>query len=290
MEPWLTYHRVFFDCDSTLTAIEGIDELARMQGKEAEVAALTRQAMEGKIALEAVYARRLQLLRPTRGQLREVAALYRRHLVPDAEATIAALRFLGIQLCIVSGGLIEAVAILARYLGIPSACVRAVEIEYDQLAGRWWAPYLHPGGVNPDERYLDHREGPLTRTEGKSEVIRQMACPWERTMLVGDGVSDLAVRSTVDLFVGFGGVVRRERVAAEAPIYITAPSLAPVLPLAAGPRGYLRCRSTPHQAVFERGLAIIQDGGVVFNEARHRRRFERAYAAVLEERTLRERR
>ena len=74
MEPWLTYHRVFFDCDSTLTTIEGIDELARMQGKEAEVAALTRQAMEGKIALETIYARRLRLLRPTRGQLREVAS------------------------------------------------------------------------------------------------------------------------------------------------------------------------------------------------------------------------
>ncbi len=289
MESWLTYHRIFFDCDSTLTAIEGIDELARMQGKEAEIAALTQQAMEGKIALETVYARRLQILRPTRGQLREVAALYKRHLVADAEATVAALRFLGLQPCIVSGGLIEAVVALGRHLGIPSACVRAVEIEYDQLAGRWWAPYLHPGGVNLDERYLDHREGPLTKTEGKSEVVRRMARPWERTMLIGDGVSDLAARSAVDLFVGFGGVVRRERVAAEAAIYITAPSLAPVLPLAAGPRGYLRCRNTPHQEVFERGLAIIRDGGVIFNETRYRRRFARAYADVLGERTLRER-
>ena len=36
---------IVFDCDSTLSSIEGIDELARLRGEEtfAEIEALTRQ-------------------------------------------------------------------------------------------------------------------------------------------------------------------------------------------------------------------------------------------------------
>jgi hypothetical protein len=37
--PWLGYDEVFFDCDSTLTATEGIEELARLKGVEAAIAA-----------------------------------------------------------------------------------------------------------------------------------------------------------------------------------------------------------------------------------------------------------
>jgi phosphoserine phosphatase len=53
--------------------------------------------------------------------------------------------------------------------------------------------------------------------------------------MVGDGSSDLATRSVVDLFAGFGGVIARERVQREADVFIQTLSIAPVLPLAAGP-------------------------------------------------------
>ncbi|MEY4925035.1 MAG: Phosphoserine phosphatase, partial [Verrucomicrobiota bacterium] len=45
---------VIFDCDSTLSAIEGIDELARLRGPAlfAQVEAQTTAAMEGKIPVE----------------------------------------------------------------------------------------------------------------------------------------------------------------------------------------------------------------------------------------------
>ena len=61
------YRTVLLDCDSTLSAIEGIDELA-VQCRE-EVAALTDAAMRGLIPLEEVYGRRLELVRPTRAGL-----------------------------------------------------------------------------------------------------------------------------------------------------------------------------------------------------------------------------
>jgi hypothetical protein len=33
---YFNYDLIFFDCDSTLSTIEGIDELAKLAGKEAE--------------------------------------------------------------------------------------------------------------------------------------------------------------------------------------------------------------------------------------------------------------
>ena len=45
----LEYDAVIFDCDSTLTLIEGIDELASFSGKKEPIARLTRLAQEGRL-------------------------------------------------------------------------------------------------------------------------------------------------------------------------------------------------------------------------------------------------
>ena len=57
------FDRVVFDVDSTLAAIEGIDALA---AGNPEIATLTEMAMNGEVALDEVYARRLAILRPSR--------------------------------------------------------------------------------------------------------------------------------------------------------------------------------------------------------------------------------
>ena len=59
---------LLLDCDSTLSAIEGIDELARVRGDAvfAAVEQMTADAMDGRIRVEDVFARRLELIRPHR--------------------------------------------------------------------------------------------------------------------------------------------------------------------------------------------------------------------------------
>ena len=57
------YGTVVFDCDSTLSAIEGVDELAGE--KRDEVEALTRRAMNGELSLDQVYGERLDLILAT---------------------------------------------------------------------------------------------------------------------------------------------------------------------------------------------------------------------------------
>lgn len=262
---WASFDLIFFDCDSTLSTIEGIDELARFKGKEWRVGVLTQKAMDGDLDLSEVYGKRLQAIRPTRGQLKAIEESYWDNLVPDAEAVIAALRFLKKQIFIISGGLAEPVRGLGRRLGVPPEHIRAVELEYNELSGDWWR-YYEPG-ARARQSYLDYDEGPLTVSSGKPAIVQELAKGKHgRRLMIGDGVSDLATREVVDLFVGYGGVVARQRVKDEADIFVGSRSLAPILPVAAGTSGYARVLGTPHQAVFDRGLAIASESMAIKSE------------------------
>jgi phosphoserine phosphatase len=247
--------------------VEGIDELARWVGREAEVADLTRRAMDGELSLETVYSRRLELLAPTREHVRRLSQLYQDSVIPDAPAVVQALQAAGRQVFVVSGGLAEGVRAFGVWLGLPEAHIYAVELEYNQLAGRWWEAWKHPGGRNPAEHYLAHDGGPLTIGQGKADVIRRLRQGRRgRALLVGDGVSDLEAGAAVDVFVGFGGVASRERVQAGAPVFIHAAELAPILPLA------IACAAAPagHEILYARGVELIQAGRVMFQDpARH---------------------
>ncbi|HLU09244.1 MAG TPA: HAD-IB family phosphatase [Oceanobacillus sp.] len=255
---WASFDLIFFDCDSTLSTIEGIDELARFKGKEWRVSVLTQKAMDGELDLSEVYGKRLQAIRPTRGQLKAIEERYWENLVPDAAAVVAALQFLGKQIFIISGGLAEPVRGLGRRLGVPPENIRAVELEYNELSGDWWR-YYEPGARHK-QTYLDYGEGPLTVSSGKPSIVQELADgKYGRRMMIGDGASDLATREIVDLFVGFGGVVARQKVRDEADVFVSSNSLAPILPLAAGASGYAKVVGTPHQAVFDLGLALAEE-------------------------------
>lgn len=273
---WATYDLIFFDCDSTLSTIEGIDELARLKGKELRVGVLTNKAMNGELDLQQVYGKRLQAIRPTRGQLKEVEELYFQTMVPDVQETLDALKFLNKMIFIISGGLAEPVRGFGRRLGVPGEHIRAVELEYNELSGEWWR-YDQPQTQNA-HLFMDYEDSPLTVSSGKPNIIRELAGTTPgRRLMVGDGSSDLATRPVVDLFVGFGGVVAREKVAKESDAFVYSLSLAPILPLAAGAAGYQRVIGTPHQAVFDKGIDLALNGGLTFNSDELRAAFAEAF-------------
>lgn len=204
---------VCFDCDSTLTRIEGIDELARLNECEALIAPLTGLAMDGQLTLEEVYARRLDIVRPDRDALLWLSARYIDNIIPGARETIAALYRLGKAVHVVSGGLLQPVTAVARDLGIAPSFVHAVDVILD---------------ANGVYRGFD-KTSPLTRSDGKAVICRQLADRHRSIALVGDGVTDLAARDAGAFVVGYGGVVARERVAQSADRYIDAPELTAVL-------------------------------------------------------------
>lgn len=255
---WTSYDLVFFDCDSTLSTIEGIDELAKLKGKEGRVGILTNKAMNGELDLADVYGKRLKAIRPTRGQLKAVEERYWQTQVEDAQAVIGALQFIGKRVFIISGGLVDAVRGFGKRLGVPVENIRAVELQYNELSGQWWR--YHEPQAQHDQVYLEYVEGPLTISSGKPDIITELAgSAHGRRFMIGDGSSDLATRNVVDLFVGYGGVVSREKVKNESDVFMEKASLAPVLPLVAGGSGYQKVLGTAHQAVFDKGIALAHD-------------------------------
>lgn len=265
VSPLQSFQHVIFDCDSTLTSIEGIDELARIKGQFEYIAELTRKAMDGEIKLEAVYNDRLAKLQPTRADLRLIARAYCENTVPNARAVIDALKAGGCEVSIISGGLLQSVLKFARWLGISADNVRAVPIKFDQLSGEWWRFDQNQYGDNPEEHFLDVAPTPLIETEGKRTVIKELVGNETRTMLVGDGITDLEARQTVKLFVGFGGVVRRERVAKEADVFIESPGLEAIVPLALAEGKAKRLQGTKHEKVFQEGIESLKQGLVQFH-------------------------
>ena len=228
---WPGFQHVIFDCDSTLSVIEGIDELSSEKDHQSEISRLTSAAMDGECALEDVYHRRLDLLNPTRAQVVELTEKYKHNMVADAELVVHTLLENGISVYIVSGGLEEPVQRFGAALGVPLKNIRAVPVLYDELSGEWWRQGDATG--RNDQNYYKTGTSYLTGSEGKQgEIASLLEGKTGSSMLVGDGVSDLSAAQAVDLFVGFGGVVVREKVKNDARVFVDAPTLLPILALA----------------------------------------------------------
>ncbi|MEM1085600.1 MAG: HAD-IB family phosphatase [Verrucomicrobiota bacterium] len=197
---------IFFDCDSTLSTIEGIDELGRARGPEvfAEVEALTHAAMNGEIPIQEVFPRRMEIIRPDRALCDEIAALYVSTITPGTEALITRLKELGWTPVILSGGFAPLIQPLANHLGIDHVEAVPLQLAEDGSYAGFDASY------------------PTTRNGGKPEIIRQWkeALLPSTTIMVGDGISDLESRSETDLFVGYGGVVTREAVRKSSDVWL----------------------------------------------------------------------
>lgn len=197
---------IVFDCDSTLSKIEGIDELARLRGPETfdEIEALTHAAMNGEVAIDEIFARRLDIIQPDQTACETVGQLYINHIEPTAIATLTELRKNGWMVTIVSGGFTQVIEPLAKHLGIDR--IDAVPLKF-----------------NPDGSYAGYDiTAPPTRNGGKPEIIAQLKTELTPTqvVMVGDGISDLETKNEVDTFIGFGRYADREKVRKEADHFV----------------------------------------------------------------------
>ncbi len=197
---------IFFDCDSTLSTIEGIDELARARGQDVfrEVEALTNAAMNGEIPIEEVFPRRMEIIRPDKATCDAIARLYVDTVTPGVREVIERLQDLDWTVVILSGGFKPLIEPLAKMLGIEH--VEAVPLHF-----------------NDEGEYLGYgTDYPTTRNGGKPLVISD----WKNsthamtTVMVGDGISDLESKSVCDFFIGYGGVADRAPVREGADFYI----------------------------------------------------------------------
>ncbi len=210
----MSFDIICFDCDSTLSEIEGIDELADRAGCGAEMAALTNAAMNGEVSLESVYAQRLALIKPDKKSIDWLADLYIAKMVQGVEEVFQQLHQQGKQVHIISGGLKQAILPLAEKLQVDATKVHAVDVLF---------------GSNGE--YLDYnQQSPLARNGGKAEICLQLNKTGLKLVIVGDGNTDMEAKKSGAFCIGFGGVVARKIVQAQADVFVDNPDLKAVLP------------------------------------------------------------
>jgi len=205
---------VIFDCDGTLSSIEGIDYLAKLQGVYAQVAKLTQRAMSTSGLTPELYEQRLAWVKPSRSDVQRLGVEYCHHLMPHVVEVIATLQQFNKDVYIISAGLRAAVNEVALHLAIPETHVQAVDIFFN------------------DHDAYDHfdLQSPLIHNQGKQKFVQDIQKNHSQILYVGDGLNDLAMQPLVTRFVGFGGAFYREHIANKSDFYIT--DYATLLPLA----------------------------------------------------------
>ncbi len=207
------YDHIYFDCDSTLTTIEGIDTLAHWAGVGQELEAMTTAAMDGRIPLDEIYKQRLDRIRPDQTTIQKLANYYVEHLVEGSREVISILNSLGKTVGIISGGVHQAVIAVAETLHISPAHVYAVRLSFGNCG-----------------EYLGYDQtSPLSKSDGKAQIIRQHIPQKASTVLIGDGMTDVAAAETGIAVIGYGGVVHREMVCNHLKTYLTERNLLCVL-------------------------------------------------------------
>lgn len=238
---------VIFDCDSTLSAVEGITELAKFHQVYQQVHELTEDAMARTGMNALLYQQRLQLVNPAYSDMEKVAKIYWQERTQDIEAVINTLQAAGKVIYVVSAGLQQCVEPFAAKLNIPAAHVFAVSIQFDA-----------------DGTYVNFDESsPLITSTGKSQIVAQLKAKHRRLALIGDGMNDIEASKVVDRFIGYGGSCYRQNIADLSPFYLRCTSMLPVLSLLLTDLE-VEHLSVEGQALYHRGLKLITEQQVEF--------------------------
>ena len=198
---------LFLDCDSTLSAIEGVDELAVLRGPKVqdEVEALTNAAMNGEVPITEIFARRLDLIQPTKAMCAEVGKMYIEQMAADCTKTLSALRADGWTPIIISGGFTQVIEPLAKLLEIET--IHAVPLLFDTDG--------NCAGFD--------QNAPTARNGGKPDIAREILKehPNAYSIMVGDGVSDMECAGVTNKVIGYGEFVSRPAVVEKADLFVT---------------------------------------------------------------------
>ena len=181
-----------FDMDSTLIAIECIDEIAALAGKGEEVAAITEAAMRGEITdFRESLTRRLALLAGQPEALLDRVLNERLRFNPGAKALCAALKAAGLKLGLVSGGFTHFTRHVAAELGMDFVRANELEVIDGRLTGK---VLMQNWGDVVDA--AEKRRFLLTHCE-------LLGIDPAQSIAVGDGANDLLMMQAAGLSVAY---------------------------------------------------------------------------------------
>jgi len=176
------------DMDSTVIAIECIDEIAKLAGVGEQVAEVTAKAMRGEIAFNDSLTHRVACLEGVAvshlDQIRDSIPI-----MPGIQSLLTELKKNHWKLAIASGGFTFFADHLKQRLGLDFAISNTLAIENEKLTGKV--------------------EGEIVNADVKARTVKTLAEKWEipisQTVAMGDGANDLVMMAESALGVACHG-------------------------------------------------------------------------------------
>ena len=166
---------IAMDMDSTLLAVETIDEIADMLHIKPQVSEITLQTMRGEITFEESLTRRTALLQGLHQDVLQSVYDERVKLSPGAERMLQQANKHGIKTMVISGGFTFFTDRIHEKLRLDFSSANVLEIENERLTGKV--------------------VGKILGRQGKAEKLRtiqqQLGIGSAQTIAVGDGANDL---------------------------------------------------------------------------------------------------
>ena len=175
------------DMDSTLIAIECIDEIADMMNLKPQVAAITEAAMRGELDFPASLRKRVALLKGLDETALQRVIDERLKLNPGAVEWIAACKANNIKTMVVSGGFTPFVNHVKTLLGLDYAVANTLEIVDGKLTG------------NVLGKIVDATRKALELTKLRDELGLKES----QSIAIGDGANDLKMMSAAGVGIAY---------------------------------------------------------------------------------------
>ena len=165
------------DMDSTMIAQECIDELAAAAGVGAQVADITKRAMNGEMNFKEALNARVKVLKDLPVTIIEKVYQQRITLMPGAKVLLNTMKANGAYTALVSGGFTDFTARIAQQLGFDEHRANRLLQSNGKLTGKVGLPIL----------------GQTAKLDALSDISARLKLSAEDVLAVGDGANDLAM-------------------------------------------------------------------------------------------------
>ncbi len=175
------------DMDSTMIAVECIDELADFVGKKSEVSHITERAMNGELNFEAALTERVALLEGMPEAVLQECYNERVKMMPGAKELLTSFKQKGGYAVLVSGGFTFFTARVRAELGFDADFANELEVAGGKLTGKVKLPIL----------------GKEAKLKTLQDTCTKMNISPAEVLAIGDGANDLPMLMAAGLGVAY---------------------------------------------------------------------------------------